>query len=39
MKRMGEPDEIVGAVIFLLSNAASYINGHNLVVDGEFSSW
>lgn len=32
--RPGEADEIADAVVFLSSDAASYINGHNLVVDG-----
>lgn len=39
MGRMAEIPEIVGAVVFLLSPAASYVNGHNLVVDGGFTSW
>jgi len=34
LNRIGQPHEIVGAVVFLASNEASYITGHNLVVDG-----
>ena len=33
-RRPGETNEIADAVVFLASDAASYINGHNLVVDG-----
>jgi NAD(P)-dependent dehydrogenase (short-subunit alcohol dehydrogenase family) len=34
MGRVGQPDDIAGAVAFLSSAAASYITGHTLVVDG-----
>jgi gluconate 5-dehydrogenase len=32
--RWGEPEELVGAAVFLASKASSYINGHILYVDG-----
>jgi NAD(P)-dependent dehydrogenase (short-subunit alcohol dehydrogenase family) len=32
--RVGQPDEIVGAVLFLCSRASSMVAGHNLLVDG-----
>ena len=34
LRRLGKPKEIASAVAFLASNSASYINGHNLTVDG-----
>ncbi len=34
MKRLGVPTEIAESVIFLLSNRASFITGHSLVVSG-----
>ncbi|NCF16617.1 MAG: SDR family oxidoreductase [Haliea sp.] len=33
-RRMGKPEDIASAVLFLASDEASYINGTNLVVDG-----
>lgn len=32
--RWGQPEEIAGTVVFLLSNASSYITGTTIVVDG-----
>lgn len=37
--RLGSPSELEGALVFLLSDAASFINGEILYVDGGFSAW
>lgn len=34
LRRVGEPEEIAGATVFLASAAGGFVTGHNLVVDG-----
>jgi len=37
--RMADPEDYVGGMVFLLSDAARYMTGADLVIDGGFSAW
>lgn len=38
-KRFGDPEELIGALIYLLSDASKFVNGENLTVDGGFCAF
>jgi NAD(P)-dependent dehydrogenase (short-subunit alcohol dehydrogenase family) len=39
LRRPGRPEEIVGAVLYLVSDASSFTTGCDLVVDGGYTVW
>jgi len=39
MARLGTPDDLQGATLFLASSASAYVTGHDLVVDGGYTLW
>ncbi len=38
MGRVGTPEDLAGALLFLVSDAASYVTAHTLTVDGGWTS-
>jgi NAD(P)-dependent dehydrogenase (short-subunit alcohol dehydrogenase family) len=38
-RRMAQPQDVAGAVVFLCTEASDYVTGQNILVDGGFTAW
>ena len=39
VSRLGEVDDLKGAIVFLACDASDFMTGHDLVIDGGYSVW
>ena len=39
MNRMAQAPEMVGAMLYLVSDASSYVTGQNIIIDGGLECW
>jgi NAD(P)-dependent dehydrogenase (short-subunit alcohol dehydrogenase family) len=39
LRRLGTPEDVAGAAVFLCSAAASYITGETIIIDGGLTTW
>ena len=39
MKRMGQPGELMGALVYLASDASTYTTGSDMIIDGAYTCW
>lgn len=39
MNRIGHPDDLAGIIVYLASEASSYVTGQNILIDGGYSIW
>ncbi len=39
LKRIGEPEDLKGIIVFLASDSSKYVNGQNIAVDGGWTAW
>ena len=37
--RLGEVEDLMGALVFLASDASAFMTGHNLIIDGGYTLW
>ena len=39
MGRMAKREELVGIILYLLSDSSSYVTGQNFIIDGGLTTW